>query len=205
MLPRRKASTTPSNTYYTTFNVATMLGVSAPTVVNWIKAGLIKAHKTPGGHRRIVADELVAFAKKHNYPLPPELAEEPEAPSRRVLIVDDDPDFAEVLRDWLAARGEYEIEVADSGFTAGLTMGRFRPNVVVMDIMMPGMDGFESLRRLREDPQMRATPVVACTAFHDPQVEARARREGFAAYIEKTAAYDRIVDTIDGLLAGARP
>lgn len=190
--------------YYTTFQVAKMLGVSPPTVVNWINSGLVTAYKTPGGHRRITRDELVAFAQQHNYPLagttPP--AEEEEVVERRVLVVDDEPDFCEMVRTYLSAKGGLEVEVAHSGFAAGLTIARFRPTVVVMDILMPDMDGFEVLKMMRSDPEMQDIPVIACTAHRDPAIEERVRKESFQGYIEKPLKLERLLEMIDLAVRG---
>ena len=70
--------------YFTTHEAGQLLGVSLPTVINWIKAGRLSAHRTPGGHRRIERDTLVAFIRRHGLPMPPELLEESSAP--RVLV-----------------------------------------------------------------------------------------------------------------------
>lgn len=196
-MARRSRASEPATAFYTTFQVARFLGVSAPTVVNWVNSGLLKAHRTPGGHRRIQTADIVDFARTQNYPIPAGLN---TASRPRVLIVDDEPDFCDLLRQWIQNKRDYEVEVAESGFVAGLSIARFKPNVVVMDIMMPGMDGFESLRQLRQDPDMSTIPVIACTAYHDPNVEAAARREGFAAYVEKTAQLDVILHQIDDLV-----
>ena len=71
------------------------------------------------------------------------------------------------------------MEVADSGFQAGFTVARFKPDLILMDLMMPDMDGFEVHRTLREDPDTRHVPVIACTAYRDPDVDRRIREERF--------------------------
>ncbi|HEY6005703.1 MAG TPA: helix-turn-helix domain-containing protein, partial [Anaeromyxobacter sp.] len=71
--------------FYTTFDAARLLGVSLPTVVNWIKARRLKAHRTPGGHRRIAAEDLAAFMLRHGMPVPGELSG--AAPERRRALV----------------------------------------------------------------------------------------------------------------------
>ena len=193
----RRKNQTEGPVYYTTFQVAKMLGVSPPTVVNWINSGLVTSYKTPGGHRRITREELIVFAQQHNYPLADvAIAAEPEPQDRRVLIVDDEPDFCEMVRSFLTAKGNLEVEVAHSGFAAGLTIARFRPRVVVMDILMPDMDGFEVLKMMRSDPEMQDIPVIACTAYRDPSIEERARRESFQGYIEKPLKLDRLLEMI---------
>jgi excisionase family DNA binding protein len=198
----RKKDESDGPTYFTTFQVAKFLGVSPPTVVNWVNSGMLTAHRTPGGHRRLRAQDVVVFAKAYNYPVPPNVLEpEPQTASpRRVLIVDDERDFAQTVGDYLALKGDFEVEIADSGFTAGLTLARFRPGVVLMDILMPDMDGFEVLRMLRRDPEMRSIPVIACTAYRDASVEERARVEGFDGYLEKPLKFDRLLEAVEEAL-----
>ncbi len=165
--------------YYTTFQVSKLLGVSLATVVNWTKAGMLAAHRTPGGHRRIAESDLVEFARTYKMPL--EI--EPPAPSgpARVLIVDDDEDhLAFVVR---VLEPDFDVETATSGFAAGLAVARFRPDCIVLDIRMPGMDGFDVVDMLRGKPTGRSVPVIACTAYLDDETRAR------------------VTDRFDGLLA----
>ncbi|MSQ04155.1 MAG: response regulator [Myxococcales bacterium] len=194
-------------TFFTTFQVAKFLGVSPPTVVNWVNSGLLSAHRTPGGHRRLRLEDVVAFARAHNYPVAHELSGAPnDAPpsARRVLIVDDEFDFAQTAADYLQLKGNFEVEIAGSGFSAGVAVARFRPAVVLMDILMPDMDGFEVLRMLRKDPQMKTTPVIACTAFRDAATEQRARAEGFDGYIEKPIKFERLMELVEDSLRNGK-
>lgn len=204
MARKRQDNVGPS--YFTTFQVAKFLGVSPPTVVNWVNSGLLVAHRTPGGHRRMRAEDVVTFARAYNYPVPANMAapvNNVTSMPRRVMIVDDERDFAQTVGDYLQLKGGLEVEIANSGFAAGMLMARFRPSVVLMDLMMPDMDGFEVLRMLRSDPEMRSVPVLACTAYRDSAVEERARAEGFDAYLEKPLRFDRLLEIVDAALRGA--
>ena len=198
MARRRAQSQGPS--YLSTFQVAKLLGVSPPTVVNWVNAGLLTAHRTVGGHRRMTAEDVVAFARAHSYPLPSELVVD-RAP-RRVLIVDDEPEFCDFVREYLVRRASYEVAFAHSGFEAGLAVGRFKPGVVLMDLMMPDMDGFEVLRVLQGDPETRRIPVVACTAYRDPAIDERVRREPFVDYVQKPVRLDALLSLFEQVLEG---
>ncbi len=206
MARRRPVSEGP--TTYTTFQVARFLGVSPPTVVNWVSGGLLPAYRTPGGHRRIRREDLVAFARVRAFPLVPELLdaprEEPTTICHRVLIVDDELDFCNLVRSYLTSRGGWDVEVALSGFAAGLTIARFKPDVVLMDIMMPDMDGFEVLKMILGDSEMCEIPVVACTAWRDPQVEQRVKREAFRACVQKPVKLDHLAAVLEAAL-GALP
>ena len=100
----------PGPTYYTTYQVSKILGVSLPTVVNWVNSGKLNAHRTPGGHRRIGRNDLISFAREYNYPLSDEFLADSSG-RRRVLIVDDERDFSDMVRDYLAMKGEFDVEV----------------------------------------------------------------------------------------------
>jgi len=168
-----------------------MMGVSIPTVVSWCESGLIDAHRTAGGHRRIAHADLVAFAEPRGVVLPRSARDDPP----RILIVDDERDFSEMLRDYLSIKG-FEVAVAHSGFQAGLEVGRFQPDLVLLDILMPDADGFEVLRTLREDPETRSLPVVACTAFRDAALDARVARERFDGFVEKPLNMSGLLDLV---------
>jgi excisionase family DNA binding protein len=195
----RRKKTYNGPLYYTTYQVAKYLGVSLPTVVNWVNSGLLSAHRTPGGHRRIAHNDVIAFARQNSYPIAPELRQTGGG-KKRVLIVDDEKDFSDMVRDYLALKAEFEVEVADSGFQAGFTVARFRPDVILMDLMMPDMDGFEVTRLLRRGPDTRHIPIIACTAYRDPDVERRISAEKFDGFVEKPLKLNLLLEMIQSQL-----
>lgn len=142
--------------FYTTHEAATLLQVSLPTVVNWIKARRLKAHRTPGGHRRIAREELAAFMLRHGMPLPEELSDAAQA-RRKALVLGAEGPHREGLARLLAAAG-YAVEQASPGFSAGLALARFGPDVVVLEARAP--DGGEPLQDLRGERESEAVPVV---------------------------------------------
>lgn len=142
--------------FYTTHEAARLLGVSLPTVVNWITARRLKAHRTPGGHRRIAREDLAAFMLQHGMPLPDELSD--AAPARRkVLVVGDGGPVREGLARQLAIGG-FAVEQASPGFAAGAAAARFGPELVVLTAAAP--DGGESLAGLRADRELTDVPVL---------------------------------------------
>src|SRR5512147_2990861 len=142
--------------FYTTFEAARILGVSLPTVVNWIKARRLKAHRTPGGHRRIAEEDLAAFMLRHGMPVPPELSG--AAPERRKALVIGEPGPAREGAVRLLAANGYATEQASPGFPAGAASARFQPDVLVLQADAP--DGGEVLRAVRLDRELSAVPVV---------------------------------------------
>jgi excisionase family DNA binding protein len=145
------------NLYYTTFEAAELLGVSLPTVVNWIKARRIKAHRTPGGHRRIAREELATFMVRQGIPLPDELAG--AAPARRKVLVVAGPGPAREGTARQLSQAGFAVEQASPGFAAGAAAARFAPEAVVLHADAP--DGGETLRALRADRELHHVPVVA--------------------------------------------
>jgi len=143
--------------FYTTHEASRLLGVSLPTVVNWIKARRIKAHRTPGGHRRISREDLAAFMVRHGMPLPEELSG--AAPARRKALVLGE---AGPMREGLArqlAQGGYAVEQASFGFAAGAAAARFQPDILVL--AAASENGGEALTGLRADRELALVPVLA--------------------------------------------
>lgn len=180
--------------YYTTHQVAQFLGVSLPTVVNWVNSERLRAHRTPGGHRRIAHNDIIAFARAHDYPLSQELLSLTGGPPR-ILVVDDEADFSEMVREYLLAKGDFEVEVAGSGFQAGFAIARSKPDLVLLDLQMPDLDGLEVCRILRDEPQTRHALVLACTALRGPSPDPNAESP-FDGFLEKPLKLDALLSVI---------
>jgi CheY-like chemotaxis protein len=149
-----------------TFAVARMLHVDPGSIANWIDQNLLKAHRTPGGHRRVATDDLVTFLRKHKMPIPAELDSVPS----RVVIVDDEPAITRLIA-WAikAALPECEVVEAHDGFRAGTIVATLKPNVVILDLRMPGMDGYEVCRLIKTQESTRQADVLAMTAYPSPE------------------------------------
>jgi excisionase family DNA binding protein len=142
--------------FYTTHQAAELLGVSLPTVVNWIRDRRLHCHRTPGGHRRIAREELAAFMLRQGMPLAEELSDAAPA-HRRALVLGDLGPAREGLARQLTTAG-WAVEVASPGFAAGAALARYRPDAVVLLATQP--DGGETLAALRADREAAGTPVV---------------------------------------------
>lgn len=112
-------------------------------------------------------------------------------PSLRVLIVEDYPDERETLHIVLAMSG-YVVETAEGGAAAVAAALAFRPDVVLMDLAMPGMDGYETARRMRRHPELSRIAFVAFTGHGRPSDHRRSREEGFAVHLVKPADFREI-------------
>ncbi len=175
---------------YTTRDAACLLDVSASTVANWMDAGHLPGFRTAGGHRRIPADALDAFAAHHGMRTPPPRHEPAEAPGvtrgrPHLLIVDDDPDFGATIRDYMVRKFEWAATVVTSAFEAGIGAARTPPDAILLDIRLREMDGFRVLAALRADASLSRVRVYACTGWRDPEVDRRIRASGFAGCFYK--------------------
>lgn len=173
----------------TTFQIAQMLEVSDQSVSNWIDSGQLAAERTPGGHRRVEREDLIGFLRQHQMGIPPELVIAPPA----ILIVDDEQDVARWIGKMLGKKfPQCRILMAHDGFAAGKTVTAERPQVVILDLFMPGMDGFEVCRRIKSDPQTHAITVIAITAHPSKESEKSIRDAGAEAYLAKPIDVDSL-------------
>jgi CheY-like chemotaxis protein len=149
-----------------TFAIARMLHVDPGSVANWIDQRLLKAHRTPGGHRRVAVEDLVMFLREHKMPIPDELDSVPN----RVVIVDDEPAITQLIA-WAikAALPDCEVVEAHDGFRAGTIVATLKPDVVILDLRMPGMDGYEVCRLIKTQESTRQADVLAMTAYPSPE------------------------------------
>ena len=122
----------------------------------------------------------------------------------RVLIVEDDRVSQKMARDALQAGG-FETDEADSGEVALQKVAETTPDLIVMDIRLPGMDGLETTRRLKADPETAAIPIVAVTAHAMPEDESAIREAGCDAYMAKPLRFSALLGLVRDLLAGAQP
>jgi two-component system cell cycle response regulator DivK len=104
--------------------------------------------------------------------------------TKRILIVEDREDNRQILRDLLAST-DYEIVEAENGVEALAAVAKQRPDLILMDIQLPVMDGYEATRRIKSDPALRSIPIIAVTSYALSGDEEKAREAGCDAYVPK--------------------
>ncbi len=151
-----------SGRYLTTHDVARLLMVSPGSVRLWSEKGWLPAQTTPGGHRRFLRRDVERFARERGLHLSDALPRE-----LRVLIVDDEAPLVGFLAELLRNCGQpVAVETASDGFEAGQKIHAFQPHVVLLDLMMPGLDGFRACQRIKRDPATYHIRVVAMTGYY---------------------------------------
>ena len=164
--------------YLTPNEVAELLRVAPVTVRSWAAKGMLRAELTPGGHRRFLRKDVESFVKSKGPAAP--------ASSLRVLIVDDDRFVADYLCAVLEGTGSSpSMATAHDGFEAGLKVGTFAPNVVLLDLMMPGLDGFEVCRRIKADPTTQSIRVLAMSSADQEENRQRILAAGAERFFPK--------------------
>ncbi|NIA12489.1 MAG: response regulator [Nitrospiraceae bacterium] len=167
---------------FSTSEVARYCHVTADTIRKWAEAGRIRVFKTPGGHRRIRREDLLAFLRENSIPVHEDLDDS----GVRILIVDDEKAVISVVRRFLErSQSPFEIEVAMDGYDAGHQVATFRPDVVFLDLRLPGIDGFEVCRRIKNDPQHTGTRIIAMTGYYDGDVSQRVVELGAMMCLQK--------------------
>ncbi len=141
--------------------------VSPKTIINWIEAGHIEAYKTVGGHRRIKKSDMEDFMRKQGIPIP---EEEIISERKRILIVDDDQIIVETIVQALEEEEyDYEIISASDGFEAGLQVNHFKPHLLILDIMMPDIKGYDVCKKIKTNEETKDTKIMVLSAYLDDE------------------------------------
>jgi two-component system, OmpR family, response regulator RpaA len=192
----------PEKAVFTTFEAAKLCHVSPLSIINWVNAGRLPAFRTPGGHRRIRREDLARFMRENGIPLPEDLRD--GSGRKRVLVVDDESAIRDVIAESLSRRATpYDVMTAADGFEAGRLVATFRPDVVLLDLRMPGLDGFQVCRTIKGDSETAATVVIAMTGYHTLETEGRILECGAVRCLSKPIEPSAVAAVIDATLEQA--
>jgi excisionase family DNA binding protein len=184
---------TSAKSIYTTHEVSRLLQVNPRSVINWIEQSLLTSYRTPGGHRRIRREDLLAFVRKHQIPTPSSLIEGKFS----VLIVEDETEIADLIRKFFERQGGYQVISASDGITALIEVGRTKPDLLILDIMIPGVDGIEVCRRIKSDATSK-TIIIAISG--QPETEKKILSAGADSFMAKPVDMDRLLSEAARLL-----
>ena len=174
-----------TKTIFTTHEVSRLLQVNPRSVINWIEQSLLQSYRTPGGHRRIRRDDLLAFLRKHQIPTPASLVDG----TFSILIVDDEDEIASMLKTFFQRHGGYEVTTASDGITALIEVGRIKPDLLILDIMIPGVDGIDVCRRIKGDSANK-TSIIAISGVDTN--ENSILEAGADAFMLKPVDFDKL-------------
>ncbi|MCU0599411.1 MAG: response regulator [Desulfobacterales bacterium] len=183
---------------FTVFQASQYCKVSPQTIINWIDAGHIKAYKTPGGHRRINIRDLESFMLKQGIPIPKEKVEDTR---KKILVVDDDPIIVESIVQALEEdENDYEVISASDGFEAGLQVNHFKPNLLILDIMMPDIKGFEVCKKIKTSPDTKDMKIIVLSAYLDEEKFNKMKEHGADICFSKPLPLSQLKQEVSRLL-----
>ncbi len=186
----------------TVFKASKQCNVSPKTIINWIESGHISAYKTVGGHRRIKQSDLVAFMIKQGIPIPEDTSVEERI---RILVVDDDPIIVETIVQSLEEdEHDYEVISASDGFEAGIQVSHFKPHLLILDIMMPDIKGYEVCKKIKGDEETKDIKIIVLSAYLDEEKFKKMKEHGADVCFSKPLPLPQLKEEVARLLGGIK-
>lgn len=180
--------------FYTIPEAAEICFVNRATMLRWVKAGKLKSFQTPGGHYRILMDDLECFLSENNMP-----GINQKNSRKRILIVDDDAQVLKVVSRILEPY-QHEMEVASNGFEAGLKVKDFKPDLMILDLIMPMIDGFDVCKSIKQNPDMDHIRILILTGHDMPETREQIMKVGADAMMAKPIEKNILLEHVNRLL-----
>jgi excisionase family DNA binding protein len=181
---------------FTTGQAAVICKVSQQTIIRCFDAGKLEGFRVPGSKfRRIPRESVIKFMRENNIPL----ANLSIAGKKKVLIVDDDIEIVELLLDVLSRDGRFEVRTATSGYDAGLVTQQFRPDVILLDYMLPDVNGNIVCRTIKKNADFANTQIIIVSGVVNQEEIEELLKSGAADFIKKPFNISELVDKLAAL------
>jgi two-component system, OmpR family, response regulator len=189
---------------YSALEVANICGVVNQTAINWINNGYLKAFKTPGGQYRVYPDDLVDFMSGRNMHIPMKLlstcTNKAAYNSGTLLVIDDDKTFNTLVASCIREKfPDFDIIQAYDGFEAGVQLSSKHPRCIILDLDLPGIDGFELCRKINENKEYGKPAVIVVTGLQDEEDEKKIENLGIVKFFRKPLKFDELVTVVDSV------
>ncbi len=183
-------------TVFTTGEAAKICKVSQQTIIRCFDNGQLKGFRVPGSRfRRIPRESLYRFMKDNGIP-----TDALESGKRKVLLVDDDLDLVELMSKVLDEDGRFEVRIASNGFDAGMMVKEYRPDVIVLDVMLPDINGKEVCHRVRADASLEDVRILCISGMIEEDKIQELRLSGADDFLNKPFEIDLLIDRMCALL-----
>jgi two-component system, OmpR family, response regulator VicR len=183
----------------TTGEVAQYCHVTHRAVLKWVASGKLKAYRTPGNHSRVKHEDFMVFLKTYNMPVPE--AFEIKGTLKKILIIDDDRGIVHSLQRALVMENKYEIQTAFDGFTGGQKFAEFKPDLVILDIYMPGLeDGFKVCSHIRAEEANKNVKILIISGVSEETEIKKIMKLGANDYLIKPFSNQALHDKIKLML-----
>ncbi len=185
-----------TKTVFTTGEAAKICKVSQQTIIRCFDNGSLKGFRVPGSRfRRIPRDHLYAFMRDNGIP-----TDALESGRKKLLIVDDDEDLVELISDGFTRDGRFEIRSVNNGFDAGMGVREFRPDLVILDVMLPDINGKEVCQRVRSDGTLDMVKILCISGMVEQDKVAELKASGANDFMQKPFAIEDLIERSCDLL-----
>jgi excisionase family DNA binding protein len=183
-------------TVFTTGEAAKICKVSQQTIIRCFDSGQLKGFRVPGSRfRRIPRDQLYAFMRDNGIP-----TDALDSGRRKILVVDDDPELVELITDVLERDGRFETKSVNNGFDAGMMVKEYRPDLLVLDVMLPDINGKEVCQRVRKERALDDVRIICISGMIEEDKIDDLRAAGADDFLQKPFDVQTLVDRICRLL-----
>ena len=183
-------------TVFTTGEAAKICKVSQQTIIRCFDNGQLKGFRVPGSRfRRIPREALYKFMKDNGIP-----TDALESGKRKVLLVDDDAELVEMMTKFIEEDGRFEVRVASNGFDAGMMVKEYRPDVIVLDVMLPDINGKEVCHRVRADTTLEDVRILCISGMIEEDKVQELRLSGADDFLHKPFDIEELIDRMCALL-----
>jgi excisionase family DNA binding protein len=177
---------------YTTGEAAEICKVSQQTIIRCFDCGRLEGFRIPGSKfRRIPRLSLVKFMKENGIPL-----DRLDSGKKKILIVDDDAEIVELIADVLVRDGRFEIKTASSGYDAGIATQLFRPNLILLDYMLPDVNGNIVCQTIKKNPEFEDIKIIIVSGVVKEDEIEQLLKAGAEAFIKKPFNIAELTDKI---------
>jgi len=185
-----------TKTVFTTGEAAKICKVSQQTIIRCFDNGSLKGFRVPGSRfRRIPRDHLFSFMKDNGIP-----TDALESGKKKLLVVDDDEDLVELIVEGFTRDSRFEIRTANNGFDAGMKVNEFRPDLVILDVMLPDINGREVCQRVRGDSSLDSVKIICISGMIEQDRVASLKTAGANDFMQKPFAIEDLLNRACDLL-----
>src|SRR4029077_18688591 len=183
-------------TVFTTGEAAEICKVSQQTIIRCFDSGRLRGFRVPGSRfRRIPRDALLQFMKENG--IPPDAL---DSGKTKVLVVDDDPEIVELFVDVLERDGRFEVKTANTGYDAGMITQEFMPDLIILDYMLPDINGNVVCQTIRKNPAFEPTNMVIVSGVVNQNEINDLLKSGADEFVKKPFNIEKLIERIGELL-----
>jgi excisionase family DNA binding protein len=184
-------------TVFTTGEAADVCKVSQQTIIRCFDSGRLKGFRVPGSRfRRIPREALLAFMRDNGIP-----ADALDSGKQKVLVVDDDPEIVELFVDVLERDGRFEVKTAATGYDAGMVTQEFQPDLIILDYMLPDINGNVVCQTIRRNPNFERTKIIIVSGVVNQEEINDLLKAGADDFVKKPFNIEKLIERVGELLA----